>query len=171
MKNFSKSNWNTVLRKQDWNSVEESEDLNTKVKLFTTFIDAAMDEIAPIKTFTVKSNYRFGLSENIKKLMKQRDVTRSNISKANNQQKTVLMKKYKILRNKTTASIRKDSLNHNQDRIDNAKNEKEIWNIVNDVTNPRKEVKWKLKTESGTETDQQKIADTFNSFFIEKIEI
>ena len=170
MKNFSKSNWNTVLRKQDWNSVEESEDLNTKVKLFTTFIDAAMDEIAPIKTFTVKSNYRFGLSENTKKLMKQRDVTRSNISKANNQQKTVLMKKYKILRNKTTASIRKDSLNHNQDRIDNAKNEKEIWNIVNDVTNPRKEVKWKLKTESGTETDQQKIADTFNSFFIEKIE-
>ena len=102
--------------------MEDCEDLDKKVSLFTKNINNAMNEAAPMKTFTVKSQYKFGLSENTKNLMKQRDQTRCNISKANNQQKAVLMKKYKILRNKTTASIRKDTINHNQDRIKLAKN-------------------------------------------------
>ena len=44
--------------------------------------------LAPIKTFTMKSNYKFGLSENTKKLMKDRDSTRSKISAASSTEKT-----------------------------------------------------------------------------------
>ena len=54
-----------------------------KVKIFTQYIEEALDEVAPIKSFTVKSNYKFGLSEKTKKLMISIDDTRKSISKAN----------------------------------------------------------------------------------------
>ena len=68
MRNFSVENWNNVLAKKEWKNVEETEDLNEKVEIFTQYIEEALDEVAPIKSFTVKSNYKFGLSEKTKKL-------------------------------------------------------------------------------------------------------
>ena len=43
-----------------------------------------------------------------------------------------------FLRNKVTTSIRRDSLKFNEDRIATANDEKEVCNIVNDVSNPKK---------------------------------
>ena len=47
---------------------------------FNINIEEALDEIAPYKTFTIKSNYKFGISNNTKEMMKKRDKTRANIS-------------------------------------------------------------------------------------------
>ena len=65
--------------------------------------------LAPIKTFTMKSNYKFGLSENTKKLMKDRDNTRSKISAASSTEKPIFLQKYKVLRNKVTSQIRREN--------------------------------------------------------------
>ena len=66
---------------------------------------------------------------------------------------------------------RQDNLNFNEQRISKANDEKEIWNIVNEVVNPRKDSEWKLKNDKGeTITDEQEIANTFNNFFIKKID-
>ena len=83
--------------------------------------------------------------------------------------RAVLVKKYKILRNKTTASIRRDNLNFNEERIAKANDEEEIWNIVNEVSNPKCATEWKLKTEAGLIEDDQEIADNFNDFFIRAV--
>ena len=54
-----------------------------------------MDEVTPLKSFTVKSHYKFGISELTKKLMEARDKTRFDIKKAASpSQKSILMSKY-----------------------------------------------------------------------------
>ena len=40
---------------------------------------------------------------------------------------------------------------------------------MNEVSNPRRESDWKLKTDTNTTSDEQEIADMFNTFFITKI--
>ena len=48
--------------------------------------------------------------------------------------------------------------------------EAEMWNIVKEVSNPKSAAQWELKiNENENTTDHQKIADTFNQFFSEKI--
>ena len=42
------------------------------VEIFTLNIQETLDEVAPYKTFTVKSQYKFGLSEKTKDLMTKR---------------------------------------------------------------------------------------------------
>ena len=46
-----------------------------------------LDEVAPIKTFNIKSTFKFGLSESTKELIQKRDHTRSLIKNSTNQEK------------------------------------------------------------------------------------
>ena len=71
------------------------------VDIFSQNIEEALDEIASIKTFTIRSQYRFGLSENIKRLMHERDCTIGKIKNATSDEKKILHLKYKALRNYT----------------------------------------------------------------------
>ena len=72
---------------------------------FNANIAKALDQVAPIKTFKIRSNHRFGLSDSTTELMRKRDKTRGSISKAKGQQKGVLLQQYKILRNQVTSKI------------------------------------------------------------------
>ena len=47
------------------------------VNVFTSNITEALDEIAPVKTFTVKTHHKFGLSDATKKIMSERDNCRT----------------------------------------------------------------------------------------------
>ena len=49
-------------------------------------------------------------------------------------------------------------------RINKANDEKEIWNIVNEVSNPRRDSEWKIKTDTNITSDEPEIADIFNTF-------
>ena len=123
MKNFSEESWNQCLANKDWSKIDECTDVNEMVSIFTEKINEALDEVAPIKTFTIKSNYKFGLSENTKKLMQERDCTRKQINQAKKQEKAILQQKYKKLRNNVTSQIRKDNIDHNNNRVNEANSE------------------------------------------------
>ena len=69
-----------------------------------------------------RSNHRFGLSDGTKELMRKRDHTRGSISKASGQQKGVLLQQYKKLRNLVTSKIRKENIDYNNSKIDEANN-------------------------------------------------
>ena len=58
--------------------------------------------------------------------MKKRDSTIKQIGNTVNSEKTVLLKKYKILRNKVTNLIRQENIDFNNKRIAEAKNEGEM---------------------------------------------
>ena len=94
MTNFSNENWNQILAKKDWSLLEECESVNQMAEVFDEIIQEALDEIAPVKSFTVKSQYKFGLSTEAKTLMKKRDSARLSISKAGGNEKATLLKKY-----------------------------------------------------------------------------
>ena len=97
--------------------------------------------------------------------------TRESIKKAAKREREVLLKQYKVLRNKVTSQIRKENIDFNNNRIDKASNERELWNIANDVLNPRKESNWSITNPDGQKiTDEGEVAEVFNDFFIEKVE-
>ena len=138
LKNFSEEAWNACLARKNWSKIEECNDVDGMVKIFSKNIEGALDEIAPIKTFTIRSQYRFGLSDNTKKLMHDRDCTRGKIKNASSDEKKILHSKYKALRNKVTRNIREENIDFNNNRVNMAKNESELWKIANEVTNPKK---------------------------------
>ena len=61
------------------------------------------------------------------------------ILKAKGAEKAVLMEKYKKLRNQVTSQVRRETIQHIEKQVSNAKSESEIWIIVNEVIKPNKE--------------------------------
>ena len=116
---------------------------------FHNNINRALDSVAPVKKLSIRSNHRFGLSDSTKQLMKKRDSTRHSIQQATGVEKQVWLQQYKTLRNKVTAKIRKENIDHNNNRIEEANNEKELWNVANDVLNPKKANNWNIIDEEG----------------------
>ena len=129
--------------------MEKCNNLEEKVECFNKLTKECLDEIAPVKSFTVRSNYKFGISEETKKLMADRDQTRMKIKKSENNQKALLMVKYKKLRNLVNSRLRKETIEFNEKRISDAKNENEVWKVVNDTIHPNKSSEWCLKTDQG----------------------
>ena len=170
-KNFTKERWNEALEEEDWLDVEECEEVDEMVSIFTKNVTRALDKVAPVKKFTIISNYRFGLSEETKELMKKRDRTRKAVQGATGDEKKVLLQQYKTLRNNVTGKIRKENIDYNNNRIEEAKNERELWSVANEVINPRKESDWSVVDEKGeTIKDEKEVAEMFNGFFIKKVE-
>ena len=66
--------------------------------------------------------------------------------------------------------IRSESRKFNNEQIEKANNENEMWNVVNDVLNPRKDSNWRLNINGVITEEEEKIANAFNDFFIEKVE-
>ena len=80
-----------------------------------------------------------------KKLIKDRDSTRKSNSKASPTEKIVLHSRYKKLRNRMNGDLKKDSLRFNNERVDKAQDENEIWKVVNDLNNPKSNSNMRIK--------------------------
>ena len=74
------------------------------------------------------------LPDETKELMSKRDKTRKKLSCASQQEKKTLLIKYKKLRNQINQRIRIETRKFNNDRINAASDENEMWKVVNDVT-------------------------------------
>ena len=99
--------------------------------------------------------------------MKKRDKTRRSIQAAAGKEKQVLLQQYKKLRNRVTGRIRKENIEYNDKRIVEACNEREIWNVANEVINPRKENDWSILNGNGENvSDKEEVAELFNEFFL-----
>ena len=81
-----------VSGNKDWASVEKEQDINVMVTKFQTLINQPLDEVAPIKTFKIKSQYRYGIYDSTKQLMKSRGNARQQIHKASTKSKLILQK-------------------------------------------------------------------------------
>ena len=62
-KNYNVENWNASLSKKDWSAIEKTNVLDEKVNIFTKLITESLDEVAPMKSFSIRTNHVFGLSE------------------------------------------------------------------------------------------------------------
>ena len=82
-----------------------------------------------------------------------------------------MQKRYKKLCNRVTNQIRKDTRQFNEERINKAGDEKEIWKLVNEVIKPKEKNQWELKEGEEVIEKEEEIANIFNNFFIEKISL
>ena len=55
-------------------------------------------------------------------------------------EKSVLLAKYKKLRNKVNSELKKDVRKFNNERVDKANDENEIWKVVNDISKPKSKI-------------------------------
>ena len=82
----------------------------------------------------------------------------------------VYLGSFKRLRNKVNSELKRDTVRNNNERIDKAKDENEVWKVVKDISNPNRNNNIIL-TENGKDvSDEKEVAEIFNNFFIEKIE-
>jgi hypothetical protein len=72
-------------------------------------------------------------------LIKERDKVRKLIHLLPNE-KIIMHERYKKLRNRVTNQIRKDTRQFNEEIIDKAGDEKEIWKLVNEVIKPKEKI-------------------------------
>jgi hypothetical protein len=95
-KTFTKERWNKSQASQDWSGLNKCEGVDQMVNIFDKNIAEALNEVVPVKTFTVRSNHKFGLSESTKDLMKKRDKTRNAIKDASSQERPVLIQQINL---------------------------------------------------------------------------
>ena len=101
MKNFTQKGWLEQLAQKYWTEVGESSNVDEMATTFNNLVMESLDEVAPYKTFTVKSHYKFGISEETKELMAKRDQTRMNIKTAGQNEKGALLIKYRYSKQRT----------------------------------------------------------------------
>ena len=53
MKNFNVNNWNNCLASKNWESLGSMENVNDMAIQFSKIVNESLDEIAPLKTFTI----------------------------------------------------------------------------------------------------------------------
>ena len=115
-KNFSQEDFNEDLRNEKWEKLDDATSVDDMVDSYENTITRLLNKHAPIKAFKQYNNYRGGLSDGVRKLMKER----------NNARKT-RDPTYKILRNKCFNAIRREKKDAAAKVLkDNPNN---IWNL------------------------------------------
>ena len=98
-KNFEEEKFLDRIKNTSWWEVYRTTDVDEAVDLLTNKINCILDEMAPVKTFQTTTKYCPWLTEETKKLIKQRNDAQKVLSEKKNDENLV---NYKNLRNKVT---------------------------------------------------------------------
>ena len=81
-----------------------------------------------------------------------------------------ILSKYKKLRNQVKSNIRTETKDFNNNRIDKAQDENEIWKVAKEITKPAgNPVNCSLISEGKLIEDPLQVANIFNDYFVDKI--
>jgi len=80
------------------------------------------------------------------------------------------MKKYKALRNECNRLIRQEATTATAERIVKSGNPSSVWQEVRNILNPKSSKKISLKIDGVETSEDERVADLFNKYFIAKIE-
>ena len=154
---------------KNWEELGGTEDVDTMAEIITNLVSESLDERAPVKTFKIRNQNKHGISDKTRSLIKERDNARKAINKSTDMDKKVLHVKYKKLRNKVNNELKKDTRDHNNNKVDKAKDENEIWKIVNDIYKPKTSEGITLLENDVKIVKEEEVAEIFNEFFINKL--
>ena len=74
------------------------------------------------------------------------------------------------MRNRVNSELKKDTRDHNNNRVDKANDENEIWKIVSDLNKPKANDGIILMENGVKIVKEDEVAEIFNEFFITKIQ-
>ena len=72
------------------------------------------------------------------------------------------------LRNKVNAQIKRETIDFNNNRIDEARDENEVWKVAKDIIIPMKDNNWSMNVNNNLTDDPALIAHHFNTYFVKK---
>ena len=135
-----------------------------------SMVTKTLDECVPLKTFKVREQHKFGLSEKTKQSMKERDSLRQSKSNLSPSEKAVQHEKYKKMRNRVNSMIKADVIRYNEERITKAEDVNEVWKVVSDIAAPRSEARLTLNENGKIIENEGEVAEILNDYFITKIQ-
>ena len=168
-KNFDTAGFQAEVAAIRWFDVYSSGDVNVAVSLLTTKLSSALDKYAPIKTIQVRSRYAPWLSERTKEIMVERDLAQQAAKTLNDAD---LWRNYRNLRNTAVRCMRGDRNQWEKSQLDNfANSPTDLWRNVKGWmgwknTGPPSQLFYRGSMISSP----QGLADSMNSFFIDKVQ-
>ena len=108
-RNFDADKFRTDMENAPWGNINavDDDDIDNQVTIFENIHKEIIDKHAPMRTFRVTRPATPWLTEDIKKLMDERDKYKNKFNKDKKAETDVL---YKDLRNKVTHAIRKSKI-------------------------------------------------------------
>jgi hypothetical protein len=155
---------------KNWENLGDTESIKDMAVLLVAHVTDSLTECLPITTVKIRYQQKIGILDKTKALITERDLMRKKMGTVKRTEKVVKHTKYNQLRNRENSEFKKDSINYNNDRIDKAKDENEVWKVVNDISNPTTSNKFTLLEGGKLIEYESKVADIFNDFFVNKIE-
>ena len=169
-KGFDKSKFLDLLANSDLNEVLGCNDVNTATELLVNKLSAVLDELAPIKTIQTRSNYVPWLSEETKRIQKDKIEAHKKAVASDDLED---WRAFRSLRNQFTRRSRSDKESWERGKLNDQDNSStDIWKTVKGWLG------WggggaptQLNSEGKLVTSPAGLALTMNKFFIEKIKM
>ena len=167
-KHFDEHLFKRTIRKIGWLDVYLSEDVNIALNMFTEKILNILDVMAPLKTFQVRRKHNPWISNDTLQMMKERNQLQEIASKSNS---NADWEKFRQVRNKVNNKLRYEEKYYQRKRLSETRGDSlKSWQVVKSILN------WqstgspnKLFADGKLITKSQELADTQNSYFINKI--
>ena len=132
-KYFDQELFISAVQKLSWLDLYLCEDVDAAVEIFTGKITDILDEMAPMKTFQVRTNYAPWLSEKTVKLMKTRDELQKLASETKCKEDWV---RYKHIRNTINNRLKYEESSWQRSRLDACSNNSaKTWKNVKGILN------------------------------------
>lgn len=165
-RNPTKFKWR--LSQIPWEELAKMEDVDDCVKFWKENVLNVLDSMAPYKKRTVTRRPKQALSEETLQQIQKRDSLQRKIELKNGDKN--LSKEYRKQRNLVRRMIYQEQMQAMTNHIQES-GRKQVWRIVNNMTKPQAESgKLKIEIEGEETEDEKKIADSFNNFFLEKVD-
>ena len=170
-RSFKRFDDNDFLRRLGESNIEEvieCDYTNAATNLLIGKLTGILDNLAPIKTIQVRSNYVPGLSDETKHIQAERNLAQEKAGLTNNPED---WRHYRSLRNLATAKIREDKKKWEEQRFSqDANSSTDVWRTVKgwlgwNTGGPPTQ----LFSEGRMVTKPAGLASTMNRFFINKI--
>ena len=162
--------FNRQLAKISWDKLINMHSVNKMVEFWNLEIKKVFDLMAPEVEKSSRPDKKIGLSQETKDQINIRDSLKTKIGTSDTNSNSALTSMYRAQRNLCNRLVKKDRERILTERLENSLDKAEVWKIVNEIRKPRKAGETlTIKVDNNPIDDEEKVANHFNNFFIEKI--
>ena len=168
-KNFHNEDFKTsVSEMPELLNIKLCQDVNLAASMLTQGLTRILDSMAPIKTIQIRNNYAPHMGEDTRLLQGRRNAAQEQAVRSGEQED---WRTYRILRNQTTASLRRDLVTYRREKLCSVDNSPaDVWRTVKQILN------WdgggspsQLFYQGRMLTRPVEVAGGINAFFIKKV--
>ena len=170
-RHFSEEEFKRQIVLQDWTEIFEEENVDVATFKFENKLLKVLDSLAPMKKFQPRAGRIDWISDNTKRIMKDRDEMRDKAARSSQLED---WEDYKVLRNLCNKSVKKDRSDNSKKLFENLherKDSKGLYTLV------KRKMGWKpagapeiFVIDGEKISNPKKMADVQMKFFKEKVE-